>query len=236
MIPRKVFWSEVSTAAVEDGWTVRLDAADLRTPAGHPFRVPSPALAEAIAQEWRDQKDQIEPATMPMMQLAATAIDRVRVHRAEVVAETARYASTDLVCYRAEEPEELVQRQARHWQPILDWLAQHYDAPLTLVRGLMPVEQPPMALAALERAVAARDDWALTALAFATAAAGSLGVGLALLDHRIDSETAFELAELDASWQIEQWGEDAEATDRRLRLKADLGAARRFLDLAASRC
>ncbi len=228
MIPRKRFW-QAATAGPDH--TVLLDSKALPTPAGTPLVLPTAALAAAIAAEWQAQGELIHPHTMPLYQLAVTALDKVALDPAAVAAETARYAGSDLVCYRAAEPADLVAQQHAVWQPLLDWLALHYDAPLVVTTGIMPVDQPPLALLALERAVAALDLWRLTALAFATSTAGSLTVALALKDRLIDVDGAFAAAELDASFEIARWGEDHEATDRRARVRADLDAARRLLDL-----
>ena len=228
MIPRKRFWQ---AATVGPQHSVLLDGKALPTPAGAALQVPTKALAEAIAGEWQAQGDQIEPHTLPLYQLAVTALDKVALTVQSVADETARYAGSDLLCYRAAEPADLVAQQQAVWQPLLDWLALHYDAPLVVTTGIMPVAQPPHALAALARAVGALDLWRLTALAFATATAGSLTIGLALKDRRIDVDQAFEAAELDASYEIARWGEDDEATARRARVRLDLFAARRLLDL-----
>jgi chaperone required for assembly of F1-ATPase len=228
MIPRKRFW-QAATVGPEN--TVLLDGKALPTPAGKRFQLPTGALATAIAAEWQAQGEQIQPHTLPLYQLAVTALDKVAADPQSVAAEMVRYAGSDLVCYRAAEPADLVVRQQALWQPLLDWLALHYDALLVVTTGIMPIAQPPNALAALERAVASLDLWRLTALAFATSTAGSLTVALALKDRLIDVDGAFEAAELDASFEIARWGEDDEATERRARVRADLAAARRLLDL-----
>lgn len=229
--PPKRFYEEVAVAAVDDGFTIRLDGREVRTPAKAPLVLPSAALAEAVAAEWAAQGERIAPATMPLMSLACTAIDRVAPNREAVVAALVDYAGSDLLCYRAERPEALADRQARLWQPLLDWAAGDLDAPLRVTAGLRHQPQPEDALAALGRAVAALDDLSLAAFDCATRAAGSLIVALALHRGRLVAETAFEAAELEASYQIELWGEDPEATRRRAAVLADLAAARRLFDL-----
>ena len=231
---RRRFYKEARAAAAEDGFEVRLDGRVLRSPAGGRLALPSEALAAAIAGEWQAQGEKINPETMPIMSLASTAIDRVAIQRGEIVEEILRFAETDLLCHRAEAPDELVRRQAETWQPLLDWAAQDLGAPLTATTGILAVAQPPQSLAALRRAVEALDDLALTALSVAVAAAGSLVIGLALLRGRLDPEAAFDAAELDASYQIELWGEDPEATRRRAVCRADLFAAARFAGLLAA--
>ena len=231
---RKRFYKEARAVAAEDGFEVRLDGRVLRSPAGGRLALPSEALAAAIAGEWQAQGEKINPETMPIMSLASTAIDRVAIQRGEIVEEILRFAETDLLCHRAEAPDELVRRQAETWQPLLDWAAQDLGAPLTATTGILAVAQPPQSLAALRRAVEALDDLALTALSVAVAAAGSLVIGLALLRGRLDPEAAFDAAELDASYQIELWGEDPEATRRRAVCRADLFAAARFAGLLAA--
>ena len=152
-----------------------------------------------------------------------------------MVEQVAAYASTDLLCYRVEHPEELTLREAQIWQPLLDWAALRYDAVLHVVVGIMPRIQPEGACRALAAAVAAYDAWRLTALQTATTGCGSLVIGLALLEGRIDATQAFEASQLHESYQIERWGEDHESTQRREALRADLIDIRRFADLVGAR-
>jgi chaperone required for assembly of F1-ATPase len=229
--PPKRFYKEAAVAAVDGGFAIRLDGREVRTPAKAPLVLPSAALAEAVAAEWAAQGEHIAPATMPLMSLACTAIDRVVPNRKAAVAGLVDYAGSDLLCYRADGPGALAARQARLWQPLLDWAARELDAPLRVTTGLRHQPQPEDALAALGRAVAELDDLSLAALDCATRAAGSLIVALALHRGRLDAEAAFDAAELEATYQIELWGEDPEATRRRAAVLADLAAARRLFDL-----
>lgn len=224
------FYKAVTVVPEAGGHLVRLDARPLRTPAKAPLATPSAALSEAIAEEWRAQGDKIDPAGMPLTALACSAIDLVRAKRGETVEELAGFAEHELLCYRAPHPEALVERQKAAWQPLLDWAALNLDAPLAAGTGLQ-IEQPAEALAALRRAVERHDDWRLTGLALAVRVSGSLVVGLALAAGRLDAAGAFEAAELDESYSIEQWGEDAEAAKRRAGVMAELDAAGRFLRL-----
>ena len=227
----KRFYKETGVAESEGGWEILLDGKRVRSPAKAALVLPTQGLAEAVAAEWRAQESQVRPATMPLMRLASIAVDIVARRRAEVVAEVAKYAETDLVCYRAEHPPELVQRQQASWQPLVDWVMLRFDAPLHVTTGVIPTRQAEASLKSLAAAIAAHGDFALTGLHAVTTAAGSVVIGLALLDGQLDATDAFELAQLDESWEIEQWGEDAEATDRRGRLRADIAAAARFLAL-----
>jgi len=227
----KRVYKSVSTDSAANGFLVRLDGRELKSPAKASIILPTRALADAIAAEWNAQETDIQPDSMPLMQLAATAVDLIGPKREEIVAALAAYAETDLVCYRAEAPQRLTERQAAHWQPLLDWIAERYDVTFAVHTGIMPRPQPQTTLAAMRKAVAAHNDWALSAMQTATGEAGSLVVALALLNRRIDAEAAFQAAQIDETHQIEQWGEDTEAAARRRRLAADLAVARRFVDL-----
>src|SRR5215207_28275 len=227
----KRVYKQVTTRPVGGGWGIALDRRPMRTPGKNELVVPSEALAAAIAEEWDAQQTEIRPATMPLTRLAATAIDRTAVQRDRVVAETADYAGTDLVCYRADHPPALAARQHAAWQPLIDWAALRYDAALAVTSGVIPTRQSPATLKAFARAVAALDDFRLTALQTLTAACGSLVVALALLEVRLDAETAFAVSQLEETFQIEAWGEDAEAAERRRALAADIEAAARFIAL-----
>ena len=214
-----------------DGFRVVLDGRPIVTPAKAGMVLPSLTLAEAVAAEWQAQGAEVEVRSLALTGLVWTAIDRVGSGRARVVEEVAAYAAHDLVCYRAEAPAELAARQQAVWQPLLDWAALSFDAPLAVTAGVVPIAQPPEALAALRQAVAGKSDLELTALSAAVTAAGSLVIGLALGAGRIDAAAAFEAAQLDESYQIERWGEDPEAARRRAAIKADLEAAARLMAL-----
>ncbi len=195
--------------------------------------LPSRALAEAIAAEWAGQGETLKPATMPLTQLANTAIDRVAPDPAPAIDELLAYAGMDLLCYRAEGPPNLVERQKSAWQPLVDWLARHHDAPLVVHSGVIPRPQPKGALAALRRRLEGLSALQIAGLCAATQTCGSLVIALALSDGKIGPDEAFELAELDASFQIERWGEDEESSARRLHLRRDIQDIQRFLALAA---
>jgi chaperone required for assembly of F1-ATPase len=227
----KRFYEDAAVVAEEGGFAVRLDRRPLRTPAKAALVLPSRALAEAIAAEWRGQGVTVKLTELPLTRLASTAIDLVSARRGEIAAEVARYAGTDLVCYRAEHPPELARRQHAIWQPLIDWATLRYDAPLEVTAGIVPMTQSPATLRAFALAVESYDNLELAALHLATAAAGSLVVALALLEGRLDVESAFAAAQLDESFEIEQWGEDAEQTERRAALKDDMALAHRFITL-----
>ena len=227
----KRVYKQAAARAAEGGWGVALDSRPMRTPAKHELIVPSAALAEAIAAEWHAQQDEIHPATMPLTRLAATAIDRTRTQRELVAAEAANYAGTDLVCYRADHPPALIARQHAGWQPLIDWAMQRYDAALAVTSGIVPQPQSLAALKAFDTAVAAEDDFRLAALHAMTTACGSLVIALALIEGRLDAASAFAVSQLDETFQIEGWGEDAEAAARRRGLAEDIEAAARFVQL-----
>ena len=227
----KRIYKGVAARPVEGGWGVFLDGRPLRTPAKRELSVPSQRLAQAIAAEWDAQETEIRPHTMPLTRLAATALDRTTAARDEIVAEIANYAGTDLVCYRAEQPPALAARQHQAWQPLIDWAASRYDAGLAVTAGIVPRPQSPAALKAFAGVVASFDDFRLTALQALTAACGSLVIALALAEGRLDAESAFATSQIDETFQIEAWGEDAEAMQRRTLLADDIAAAARFLEL-----
>lgn len=224
-------YDAVATAPAEGGHGVLLDARPLRAPSGTVLVAPTAALAEAIAAEWRAQPARLDIGRAPLTRLLGTARDRIPERRAAVEAELAGYAETELVCHRAAHPPPLVQRQIELWQPLLDWFARDLDAPLTVTTGILPVAQPPASLAAIARTLAGLDACRLTGWSIAVGGAGSLVIGAALACGRIDPGAAFAAAELDASFQIAQWGEDAEAAQRRARVREELDLAARWMAL-----
>lgn len=228
----KRFYSMAEVAERNGGFTVVLDGRPVRTPAKASLSLPTRALAEAVAEEWRAQEEEIHPQSMRLMRLAATAIDRVSRQRDAVIEEIAAYAATDLVCYRAEQPASLAARQQAAWQPLVDWAARRYDARLRVTAGLMPVQQPQAATGALRSAVAVLDDVMLTGLHNATAACGSAVIALALAEGRVGPDEAWELSLVDETFQVEQWGEDGEAARRHQALREDIASAARFMELS----
>lgn len=227
----KRFYKQAGVISAADGHRVALDGKPIRTPARTEMVLPTAALAEAVAAEWQAQEGEIRPADMPLTQLAATAIDRISTERAAVIEELVGYAETDLLCYHAEEPEDLVARQLASWQPLLDWAAETFEAPFQVTAGIMPAHQPEPALLGARRALETLSDMELTALASLTAACGSLIVALAVRHGQISAEEAFSVSQLDETYQIEQWGEDEEARRRRAALLRDIEAAATFLSL-----
>lgn len=230
----KRFYKSAEFAGGPGRYVVTLDGREAKTPAGEELWVPVRDLAEAIAAEWEAQDEIIDPGTMPMMRLAATAIDRIGPRRAEVVDIMMQFGETDLLCYRAESPADLAERQAAVWQPLLDWAAEAHGAEMTVTVGIVPVPQPAPALDALRGPVEAFDDAALTAASAAAAATGSLIVALALAAGQIGTAEAVEAAFLDEDFRMERWGEDEEEMERRERICAEIEAAARFLKLCTA--
>jgi len=230
----KRVYKKVEVAPLEDGWSITLDGRPIRTPASNSMVLPSEKLASAIAAEWDAQADEIRPHEMPLTRLAATAIDRTSVQRASVIDDVANYAGTDLVCYRAEQPPTLAARQEALWQPLIEWAISRYDAALTVTTGIIPTRQSPAVLRAFGAVVAGFDDFRLTGLANLTAACGSLVIGLAVMEGRLNADAAFTASQLDETFQIETWGEDVEAMERRAAVAGDIQSAARFVELLAS--
>ncbi len=225
---RKRFYKSTGLKAVEGGFAVTLDGRVVKTPAGRQLAAPNEGLGQALAAEWEAQKDSILPDTMPLTQLVSTALDRVGPERPAITEQMLKFAETDLLCYRADQPEELARRQQEGWQPLLDWAAASLDAPLLVTTGLLAIAQPPASLAALKRYLDRQDVWRLTAGQAACAAAGSLVLAVAMLEGRLDGGQVFALSALDETFQMERWGEDWEAAERRQRLQGDIASAFRL--------
>ena len=225
------FYRKAEPVQRASGHGITLDGKPIKTPGKRDLLVPNEALAGAIAEEWNAQEGEVRAAIMPLTRLATTTVDRVATQRDAIIGQTANYAATDLVCYRAAHPPALAARQQAVWQPLIDWAVLRYDAPLSVTTGVIPTNQSAASLRAFAAAVAEQNDFALTALHVATAACGSLVIGLALIEGQLDAEGAFAASQLDESFQIEAWGEDAEQAERRRTLAADIQAAARFISL-----
>ncbi|WP_137785085.1 ATP12 family protein [Sphingomonas sp. 3P27F8] len=222
----KRFWNEVS---LDEGGGVLLDGRTVRTPGRARLALPTAALAEVIAEEWRGVAETLDPRLMPLTGLANAAIDRIAPDPAPFVKDIARYAESDLTCYRAETPAELVARQKAAWNPLLDWARRRYDVHFETTAGVMHVDQPEATLARISDAVATYDPFALAALQTIVGATGTIVGTLALAEGVIDPDALWRAAQIDEDWQIEKWGDDELATRAREAKRADFDAATRFL-------
>jgi chaperone required for assembly of F1-ATPase len=218
---RKRFYDKAAAVNSGDVFAVRLDDKPVRTPAG---RAPALTLAQAIAAEWDAQREHIDPASMPLTRLANAIIDGVHDRPAVVAAEVEKYLASDLVCYRASSPTGLAARQARHWDPLLDWASQTLGARFAVGKGVVHVAQPEAALAAA-RAAIPTDPWRLGAVHTLTTLTGSALIALALARGRLTAEEAWQAAHVDEDWNMEQWGRDELALERRAFRFAELRAA-----------
>lgn len=217
----KRFWKAVDVAEGEGGWAVLLDGRTPKTPAHAKLVLPTGAAARLVADEWAAQGEFIEPGTMPATRLASTAIDRVSQVRDAVADEIAAYAGSDALCYVAEHPTALVERQAQDWAPWRDWAARELGVALALAEGLAHRAQDPAAVGRVKALALDLDDFALTGLAAATPLLGSAVLALAVHRGALSGEAAFELSRLEEAFQEDQWGVDAEAAERTANRRAE---------------
>jgi chaperone required for assembly of F1-ATPase len=227
----KRFYERVDVENRDGGFAPLLDGNPVRTPGKAQLLLPSRALAEAVAEEWRAQTERIDPATMPLTRLANSAIDGVARSEQAVIGDILAYAGSDLLCYRADGPDGLIEAQRAHWDPVIAWAKSSLVAPLVLAEGVVHVAQPQASLDRLKDALDGRDTFSLAALHVMTALTGSALLALAVAEGRMTPEEAWEAAHVDEDWQVSQWGEDAEAAQRRTARRRDFAAAARLLSL-----
>ena len=216
--------------ATPDGG-VELDGKPIRTPGRAPLILPGPALAEAVAEEWNAQAETIDPRAMKLTGLANAAIDRIAPDKDGFARGLAAYGESDLLCYRAEGPPRLVERQAAHWDPILAWARRRYDVDFEVANSVVHKPQPKATVDRLTHEVLARTAFELAGLSPLVTVSGSLVIALALAESAIGLDAAWSAGSLDEQWQAEQWGEDAEAAAVLAARRADLESAYRFLGL-----
>lgn len=228
----KRFWTDASAERSADGWLVRLDRRELRTPARRLLLLPSEPLARAIAGEWALAGERVEPRAMKLTGIANAAIDHVLPDAAAFRAPLARYGEADLFYYRSEGPAALVGRQQAEWDPLLDWARSRYRVEFNTASGIVHLPQPAATVDRLARELALLDPFALAAMAPLVTIGGSLVAALALAEAAIPPVAAWQAVSLDESWQLEQWGEDPEALAALGARRADFLAAARFLELA----
>jgi chaperone required for assembly of F1-ATPase len=223
----KRFYRTADVAEADGAFAVLLDGRPVRTPAKAPLRLPRRDFAETAAAEWAAQGERIDPATMPMTRLANSVVDGVAHRRDEVAADALRYAESDLLCYRAEAPERLVERQAAAWDPLLDWAEERFGARFLVADGIRFVKQDGESFTALRNFVLGLDPWPLAGLHQMTTIGGSLVVALAVADGRLDTETAFAVVTVDDAWSLETWGSDEEAEAKLAERRRDFAVAAR---------
>lgn len=227
----KRFWKLAEAVKADDGFTVSLDGRGLKTPAKTAFWVPTLELAEEVAKEWQAQEGKVKPETMPYTRTANSALDKVVPQFAAVADMLAAYGGSDLLCYRAEAPQELVQRQHEAWDPLLAWAKTEFGAELTVTQGIMPVAQSEASQQQFLKVVHALSPFQLAAFHDLVAISGSLVLGLAMTRGRVTPGEGFGLSRIDEAWQIELWGEDEEAVESEAFKRASVEHAARFFAL-----
>ena len=229
----KRFWTDAKAVRREGGWAVELDGRPLRTPAKAALLLPNPALAEAVASEWADTAETVDPRAMPLTGLANAALDVVAPEPEAFAAGLAKYGESDLLCYRAEAPIALAEREAAAWDPLLAWARRRFDVDFCVTAGITHVQQPEATVTRLAHAVVTFDPFKLSGLSPLVTVGGSLVAALAVAEEAVGAEQAWLAVSLDEHWQLEKWGSDAEAEVMLASRRREFFSAARFLDLLA---
>ena len=230
----KRFWKSASAVPSGGGWSIELDGRPVRTPARALLQVGPEPLARAMAEEWGTAGETVDPRSMPLTGLANAALDRVQPDAEAFAAGLARYGESDLLTYRADAPQALVERQAAEWNPLLLWARRRYDIDFAVTQGISYVPQPAATVSRLAQAVAAMDPFRLAGLSPLVTIGGSLVAALAVTEEAVTPEQAWSAVTLDERWQLEKWGADAEAEAALENRRGDFVAAARFLELLRS--
>jgi chaperone required for assembly of F1-ATPase len=229
----KRFWKSVTVEACEGGFAIKLDARQAKTPGKAPLVAPTEGLARAIAAEWDAQQGPLKPETMPFTRAANSAIEKVTAQFDEVVGLLAAYGGTDLLCYRATHPQELVTRQTTAWDPLIDWAAAELDAPLTVTQGIVHVTQPVASTRRLHALTAALTPFQIAAFHDLVALSGSLILAFAVTRGRLSPADAWTISRIDETYQAEVWGIDDDAAALADSKRLDFHQAAAFWTLCA---
>lgn len=227
----KRFWKQAETAAQQQGFTVLLDGRAIKTPAKAPFWVPTHALALEVAAEWQAQAEKVRPETMPFTRTANSALDKVTPQFEAVADMLAAYGGSDLLCYRATAPQELVQRQVDLWDPLIGWAKERYGTSLVVTQGVMPVAQEAGCARIFQQEVRALTPFQLAAFHDLVAISGSLILAFAIAQGRLSADEGFDLSRVDETWQAELWGVDEDAAESEAVKRQSLAHAARFFAL-----
>lgn len=227
----KRFWKTAEAVQRSGGWGVTLDGKPIRTPAKAELVVPSAPLAKAIATEWNNVDDSVDPRRLPLTGIANAAIDHVAPQRQAFAATLERYAQGELACYRAESPKELADRQCKHWDWLLTWGRRRFDVDFRVTSGIMHVDQPAATIERLSHALSILDPFRLAGLSPLVTIGGSLLAALAVLESALPADAAWSAVTVDDQWQLDQWGADPEAIAALEARREDFFSAARFLEL-----
>jgi chaperone required for assembly of F1-ATPase len=226
------FYKIAEAGTAPGGYVVRLDGKPMKTPLGHALLLTSQPLAEAIAQEWAAQGDKLQTTTMPLTRLANTMADKARgPARAAMNAEIVKYGGSDLICYFATHPADLVKLHQEQWVPLLAWLKEKYGIAFEPVSGIQYHQQPPAALDMLKKIIGSLDAAEFTVVQSAAAVTGSVAIALAILAERLSVEEAYQASCVDEIYQLKTWGADELAQKRLDVLRAELEVIARFAEL-----
>jgi len=227
----KRFWTSAEAISTGTGYAIALDGRRVKTPAKADLILPTEQLADAVAAEWNAVGETIDPRKMPLTGLSNAAIDRIAPNKEQFASGIARYGEGDLTCYRAEGPDALVQWQQESWDALLEWAQRRYDVDFALCTGVMHIDQPADTVRKLSHEVMALDAFRLAGLSQMVTIGGSLVAALAVHEEMMPAEAAWEAVSLDDRWQLEQWGDDAEARAALDARRQDFLAAAQFLSL-----
>lgn len=227
----KRFWKTAEAVQQDGDWAIQLDGKPLKTPMRETLLVPTTELALAIADEWKQVGERIDPGAMPLTGLANAAIDRVRPDVGAFAAGLAKYAEADLACYRAEAPRKLVEQQARSWDSLLGWARRRFDVDFRITSGIVHVDQPAQTVSRLSHSIATLDEFRLAGMSPLITIGSSLVAALAILEGALSPEQVWDSVTIDERWQLEQWGADPEAEQRLDNSRRDFFAAAQFLAL-----
>jgi chaperone required for assembly of F1-ATPase len=233
--PKKRFWTETQAVETNDGFGIALDGREIKTPGKAGLVVPTRALADMIVAEWDAQGEKVDPSTMPATRGANSAIDTVLISFDTVVDQLAEYAGSDLLCYRAESPAELVARQAETWDPLIEWAAETLDAPLNVTTGVLPIAQEEQSLLTVRGHLLNLSAFELTGMHDLITLSGSAIIGLSVLTNHLSGNDGWNASRVDEDWQIHLWGEDDEASEAARIKKLDFEFAKKFIDAANSK-
>lgn len=221
----KRFYKAAEAAETESGFAIHLDGRPVKTPGKALLLLPTAELAKAVAAEWDAQEKVINPANMPLTRISNSAIDAIETRFDEVADDITRFCGTDALCYRAGEPDVLVSRQNELWDPVLNWAEELLGTRFVLIGGIIHQDQPADLLAAFRKRLDSLTPLQLAALHTATSLAGSAVLALALAEGRLSADDAWEAAHVEEDFNIERWGEDAEAAQIRAYKRAEFDAA-----------
>ena len=228
----KKFWKIVQVKKkLKNSFEILLDKRILKTPMQKDLIFSNYKIAKETALEWDIDEKEINTENMVFYGLISTAIDKISNDKVSYIENVLGFINTDLICYRADGPNELVDLQNNSWNPIISFIKKYIDVELKFFIGVMPSKQSLDIFNRLKTLINSFSDIEISALHRMTNLTGSIFISICILKGDVLKNEAFELSFLDELYQAKNWGIEEESLDKRDKIAKELNRIISFVEL-----